>query len=78
MPKVRDVLTHVTVETAKRKRICHRDRVDGHSIPSGIRCLVIKDAATGGSKNYCLDHGNEILDAAEKRLGGLRTELVKP
>lgn len=74
MPKVRDVLTHVAVETAKRKRICHREKKEGYSIEGGTRCLVIKDA-TGGAKNYCPDHAKEILDAAETRLSSLRAEL---
>ncbi len=50
MAKIKQVLKHVCVETAKRKRMCHRDR-DSHEISSGTQCLVIKDEASSSKRN---------------------------
>jgi hypothetical protein len=74
MPKVRDILTHVSVETAIRQRICHRKRNE-HSIEKGESCLVIKDASTGGKKNYCVECAPEILTLAKARLDNLEADL---
>jgi hypothetical protein len=74
MPKVRDVLTHVSVETADRRRICHRNRNE-HSIAKGNVCLVIKDAATGGKKNYCTECAEPILTDAQSRVAELLSQL---
>ena len=46
----RDVLKHVCVEIAERRRKCHRDK--NHSISKGEKCLVVVDGSFGGSKNY--------------------------
>jgi hypothetical protein len=51
MPKIRDIICHVSVEIASRSRICHRNRKE-HSIQRGEACLVVKDDS-GGKKNYC-------------------------
>lgn len=75
MPQVRRVLGTVTVQTATRKRVCHRNRRD-HSIPRGEKCLVIRDDASGGAKNYCVPCGLAILDQAADDLGRLRTDLA--
>lgn len=74
MPKVRDVLKHVSIETAIRRRICHRRR-DEHWIEKGENCLVIKDVATGGKKNYCAECAPEILNLAEGQIKKFRSEL---
>jgi hypothetical protein len=74
MPKIRDVLTHVSVEMAIRQRICHRNRQE-HSVDKGELCLVIKDSSTGGKKNYCTDCAPAILDRAKSRLAEIETEL---
>ncbi len=74
MAKVKQVLNAVSVEEAKKKRICHRNRKK-HSIASGERCVVIRDPASGGKRNYCVECGNAILDAAADDLQSLRTEL---
>jgi hypothetical protein len=73
MPKVRQVLKHVSVETAQRKRKCHRTST--HAIPKGAICLVIKDEASGGSKNYCTECAEPILKNVEEDLARLRFEL---
>jgi hypothetical protein len=74
MPAVRKVLGLCTVETAIRKRICHRDR-SGHNIERNTVCLVIKDPMNGGSKNYCPEHALEILEQAANDLKKLRAAL---
>jgi SMC interacting uncharacterized protein involved in chromosome segregation len=74
MPQVRRVLNACTVETARRRRVCHRDR-KRHSIEQGRRCLVIKDPVSGGSKNYCQECALEILDQAADDLMSMRTAL---
>jgi hypothetical protein len=75
MPQIRRVLGAVTVETASRRRICHRDRKK-HMISKGGACLVIKDDASGGSKNYCVPCGQAILDQAADDLHVLRERLA--
>ncbi len=74
MPKVRDILVHVSVELAQRRRICHRKRSE-HSISGGELCLVIQDPTDGSSRNYCRACAHEILISAQARLAQLRGEL---
>jgi hypothetical protein len=50
MPQVRRVLGACSIETAQRKRVCHRDR-KRHAIERGTDCLVIRDPVSGSSKN---------------------------
>lgn len=75
MPQVRRVMGTCSVETAQRRRVCHRDR-RRHSIEQGTLCLVIKDPASGGSKNYCPDCALAILDQAADDLQELRDQLA--
>jgi uncharacterized phage-like protein YoqJ len=75
MPKVRDVLTHVSVECAARVRICHRNRAE-HSITKGDKCLVVRDPSTQGSKNYCGECSKEIIQAARMRLAEIEQQLL--
>lgn len=74
MPQVRRILNACTVETARRRRVCHRARKH-HSIEQGMHCLVIKDPVSGGSKNYCQECALEILDQAGDDLRSLRDAL---
>lgn len=74
MPKVREVLTHVSVETAERRRICHRNR-KSHSITQGEVCLVIREPASSGRKNYCRVCAAPILERASKDLVDFRAAL---
>jgi hypothetical protein len=71
MPAVRRVLGHCFIEEARRRRVCHRNRRQ-HSIQRGALCLVIKDSASGGSKNYCGSCALAILDQAADDLQALR------
>jgi len=72
--KIRQLLNGASVETAKRRRICHHNR-SKHSIAANTKCLVVKDAASGGSKNYCPQCAADILAHAETDLAALRNEL---
>lgn len=74
MAKVRQLLNGTSVETAKRQRICHHNRKK-HSIPADTKCLVVKDPASGGSKNYCPECAADILTQAQTDLAALRAEL---
>lgn len=74
MAKTRQVLSFLSVEQAKRRRICHHARKK-HSIASGELCLVVRDPASGGKKNYCQECGNAILDVAADDVESLRHEL---
>lgn len=75
MPQIRRVLGTCSVEIAQRRRVCHRDRTH-HSIERGTPCLVIKDPASGGSKNYCPRCASAILDQAADDLRSLRDALA--
>jgi hypothetical protein len=66
----RDILKHVSVEIAKARRKCYRDR--SHQIAKGERCLVIREGSFGGSKNYCSVCAAAILTAAESKQAALR------
>lgn len=74
MAKVTQVLRTARIETAARRRICHHNRRK-HSISAGTKCLVIKDSAGGGSKNYCPECANAIFAKVDVDLEALRAEL---
>lgn len=75
MAKIRQLLNGTSVETAKRRRICHHNR-NKHSIAADTKCLVVKDPASGGSKNYCPQCAADILAQAQTDLAALRNELL--
>ncbi len=74
MPAVRRVLSKLSVEVAKRKRICHRDR-SNHSIEKGEICLVVEEDDRG-SKNYCRACAKPILEQAQLDLDSLVDQLA--
>jgi hypothetical protein len=74
--KVRQLLHAASIEVAVRRRMCHHDRKK-HSIPATTKALVVKDSASGGSKNYCPKCAADIFEQVEIDLGALRTELAK-
>lgn len=74
MPQIRRILATCSIETAQRRRVCHRDRKH-HSIERDTPCLVIKDPVSGGAKNYCQTCALAILDQAADDLKALRDEL---
>ncbi|MEJ7774635.1 MAG: hypothetical protein WKF72_07460 [Nocardioidaceae bacterium] len=76
MAKVRQLFNNVSIETAKRKRICHHNRAK-HQVAAGERCIVVRDATNNASKNYCVACGTAILDRAQQDLNDLRRELLE-
>jgi hypothetical protein len=75
MAQVRNVVSHVSVEVAKAKRICYRNRKD-HVIVKGERCLVIQERSGQGSKNYCAECAQHILHAARTHLDVINGNLT--
>jgi hypothetical protein len=75
MPKVRDILIHVHVDTALRRRICKRS---GHAIAKGQHCLVVKTGPMRSPYPYDAESAQQILNAAWKKLLTLYTQLSLP
>ena len=75
MPRVKEILIHVSVQTAGAKRKCHRAPTK-HAITKGNVCLVVKDPASGSSRNYCPECAEPILDQAQEDLEAFRAELL--
>jgi hypothetical protein len=73
MPKVTQVLKHVTVQAAGAKRTCARNRAK-HSIAKGELFLLVKDGQ-GGYKNFCVTCAEPVLNKAQEDLDKLRVEL---
>lgn len=76
MPQVKAILSHASVETVQRKRICSRHRAGkaAHDIVKGEACLVIR-GIDGSRHNYCQDAAAEILNKAQDDLAALRASL---
>jgi len=68
MAKVKDILIHVAVETAKRPRKCHHNKK--HVISAGSVCMVVKDGMY--KRNYCVACTKEMLDQAKDRFTSIR------
>ena len=75
MPKIRDIIVHVCVETAQRPRKCFRNRE--HAISSGERCLVVKTGPTSSKQNYCRNCACRILRFATDKLARLKDDIDK-
>jgi hypothetical protein len=73
MPRVRDILTHVSVEEARRQRKCRRDST--RIIVKGERCLVVKTNPTNDDYSYSVEHAKPMLDFAWKKLQIIYAEL---
>ena len=74
MPAIRRALKHVSVDTARARRKCHRKPKE-HSIIKGEACLVIKEPGQGSRKNYCRVCARPILQQAQADLDLLTTGL---
>ena len=72
MPKIRDVLGHVSVETAQRKRTCQRS---SKPIVMGENCLVVKTGPMNSPQSYGSASAKQILDSAWTKLRGIYVEL---
>jgi hypothetical protein len=66
MAQTRDILIHVSVGTAIRRRKCHHSR-GKHHIVSGERFLMIREGSGLGSKNYCKVCAAPMLAAAKEK-----------
>jgi hypothetical protein len=73
MPKIRDLLVHVSVEVAQGKRKCRR--TSARTIEKGERCLVVKSGPMNAPYSYSSENAKQMLDGAWKKLGGLYVEL---
>jgi hypothetical protein len=74
MAKVRDLLLHVSIETAERRRKCHRKPAE-HAILHGAVCLVVKGGPRNAPKNYCVECAGTMIAAAEQKLAKISAEL---
>ena len=73
MAQIRDIVIHVSTNVASRKRKCHRSK--NHSISGSQIFLSIRQVNGLGSKNYCLECANDILNHAIKKLKDIQTLL---
>ena len=73
MPKVRDILIHVSVEEAQRQRKCRRNT--RHTISKGEMCLVVKTNPTNDDYSYSLIPAKEMLDLAWTKLKSIYASL---
>jgi len=76
MAQVRQILKHVHVESAKRRRSCRRNRT--HLIARGSPCLVIRDDGAPFTRTYCQDCALPILKRCAADLRLCRDELYGP
>lgn len=74
MPAVRSVLKHVTVEVAKGRRKCGRNKKE-HVIAKGQAFLRVREDAQG-YKNYCAACAPDILEKAQADLDLLFSTLL--
>jgi hypothetical protein len=73
MPATRNILGHVEIQTAKKKRKCHTN--SSHEILPGQKHLAIE--TNGTRENVCLDCAPKVLNVASEYLKLLSTELFK-
>lgn len=73
MPKIRDILIHVSVEEAQRQRKCRRET--SRVIRKGERCLVVKTNPTNDDYSYSTENAKPMLDLAWGKLQAIYAEL---
>lgn len=73
MPQLKNVLKHVTIETASRRRRCHRN--EAHAIQKGQPCLVVREGEYNSGRNYCPECAAPMLNLAEEAIEHLRQGL---
>jgi hypothetical protein len=73
MPKIRDILVHVSVEVAQRQRKCRRDKT--RIIVKGEHCLVVKTNPTNDDYSYSREHAKPMLDLAWQRLRSIYADM---
>jgi len=72
MATVKNILKHVSAETAGKQRRCYRQR--RHVISKGDPCLVVQDG-TQSQTTYCAVCAAEILSKADDALTGLHAHF---
>lgn len=75
MATVKNILKHVSAETAGRRRKCYRKIT--HVILKGDPCLVVRDGPQSQT-TYCTVCASEILAKADKSLADLHTHFKVP
>lgn len=68
MARVKNLLNHIFIETAKARRRCHHKGT--HAIIQGMPCLVVVDSR-GSKRNYCTLCAKPMLDEAMQKLAQL-------
>jgi hypothetical protein len=71
MPPIKRVLKHLIVETAAKKRKCHRDA--DHEITKGTKSLAVYDDQN--RRNYCVECAQPILEQAQSDLDAVIAQL---
>lgn len=74
MAVVKNVLKHLSVEVAGKRRRCYHKRT--HEILKGETCLVVHDGPQKQT-TYCAPCADEILARADEVLTGLHTTFEK-
>ena len=74
MAAVKNILKHVSTETAGRRRKCYRK--SSHVILKGEPCLVVRDGPQNHT-TYCTLCASEILDKANTGLADLRAHFAR-
>ncbi|HEY4242068.1 MAG TPA: hypothetical protein VGM88_19755 [Kofleriaceae bacterium] len=72
MATIKNILRHVTLETAERKRRCHHKRA--HAITKGMVCLVVVNER-GSKSNYCSACAQPMLRLVTRQIRTFATGL---
>lgn len=72
MASVKDVLKHVSIEIAGRRRKCYRKKT--HVVLKGESCLVVRDGPQNQT-TYCSVCAAEILARADESLAALHAQF---
>lgn len=72
MAAVKDVLKHLRIEVAGRRRKCNRKKT--HTIFKGEACLVVRDGPQSQT-TYCAVCAAEILAKADESLAALLAQF---
>lgn len=73
MPAVKNVLKHVSTETAGRKRKCSRKNT--HVITKGELCLVVVEGPMD-TTTYCAECARPMLERAQQELAAITAQFV--
>ena len=71
MPKTRNLVKHIGVETAKGTRKCHANST--HEIDKGEKHLAIRDGMA--RENICLECAPKVLKVASEHIAKVKADL---